>query len=215
MFADARRPLSPGEFSGRFGFSVSHTTRQPRPGEEDGVHYNFTTLEAMRDAIADDRLVLSGVASRGARPRMCSRLFFVLMRYTSTRVSGREAMIRVVFAHRAWHQHFGRHRRKPPHRWRVEKVSTVAITCPDCPSSAQHVALASLGDVTALMRYRLGPHRDLELRHSASTRRPRTGRRPRTIALSMLGFIPGFRMPGHRALLVRQRHVCPTLRGTT
>mmetsp|Transcript_20568 Transcript_20568/g.58266 ORF Transcript_20568/g.58266 Transcript_20568/m.58266 type:complete len:266 (+) Transcript_20568:91-888(+) len=46
-----------GEFSGRFGFSVSHTTRQPRPGEEDGVHYNFTTLEAMRDAIADDRFI--------------------------------------------------------------------------------------------------------------------------------------------------------------
>ncbi|CAF9942833.1 MAG: hypothetical protein ALECFALPRED_010138 [Alectoria fallacina] len=29
-----------------FGFSVSHTTRPPRPGEKDGREYNFTTQEA-------------------------------------------------------------------------------------------------------------------------------------------------------------------------
>ncbi|KAI9715985.1 MAG: hypothetical protein M1812_005619 [Candelaria pacifica] len=29
-----------------FGFSVSHTTRSPRPGEEDGREYNFTTKES-------------------------------------------------------------------------------------------------------------------------------------------------------------------------
>jgi guanylate kinase len=34
-----------------FGFSVSHTTRAPRPGEVDGVHYHFTTPDAMRAAI--------------------------------------------------------------------------------------------------------------------------------------------------------------------
>eukprot|EP00591_Stephanopyxis_turris_P008630 CAMPEP_0195522044 /NCGR_PEP_ID=MMETSP0794_2-20130614/19928_1 /TAXON_ID=515487 /ORGANISM="Stephanopyxis turris, Strain CCMP 815" /LENGTH=82 /DNA_ID=CAMNT_0040651723 /DNA_START=199 /DNA_END=443 /DNA_ORIENTATION=+ len=28
----------------QFGFSVSHTTREPRDGEEDGVHYNFSTV---------------------------------------------------------------------------------------------------------------------------------------------------------------------------
>lgn len=28
-----------------FGFSVSHTTRSPRPGEQDGREYNFTTKE--------------------------------------------------------------------------------------------------------------------------------------------------------------------------
>lgn len=28
-----------------FGFSVSHTTRSPRPGEADGVSYNFVTKE--------------------------------------------------------------------------------------------------------------------------------------------------------------------------
>ena len=34
-----------------FGFSVSHTTRAPRPGEEDGVHYNFVAKEEMESAI--------------------------------------------------------------------------------------------------------------------------------------------------------------------
>ena len=29
------------EHGAKFGFSVSHTTRGPRPGEEDGVHYHF------------------------------------------------------------------------------------------------------------------------------------------------------------------------------
>lgn len=41
-----------GEFPGRFGFSVSHTTRQPRVGEINGVHYNFTTKEKIQDEIA-------------------------------------------------------------------------------------------------------------------------------------------------------------------
>lgn len=28
----------------RFGFSVSYTTRGPRPGEVDGTHYNFVDV---------------------------------------------------------------------------------------------------------------------------------------------------------------------------
>eukprot|EP00536_Pseudo-nitzschia_multiseries_P013328 jgi/Psemu1/211248/e_gw1.560.27.1 len=35
-----------------FGFSVSHTTRQPRPGEIHGEHYFFTTKDEMREEIA-------------------------------------------------------------------------------------------------------------------------------------------------------------------
>ena len=35
----------------RFGFSVSHTTRKPRPGEVDGTHYNFVTREQMEEKI--------------------------------------------------------------------------------------------------------------------------------------------------------------------
>ncbi|XP_008588612.1 PREDICTED: guanylate kinase isoform X1 [Galeopterus variegatus] len=38
-----------------FGFSVSHTTRDPRPGEENGKDYYFVTREVMqRDIIAGD-----------------------------------------------------------------------------------------------------------------------------------------------------------------
>ncbi|KAF9421620.1 hypothetical protein HW555_002553 [Spodoptera exigua] len=40
------------EFPDKFGFSVSHTTRNPRPGEINGVHYHFTTKEEMIAAIA-------------------------------------------------------------------------------------------------------------------------------------------------------------------
>lgn len=33
--------------------SVSHTTRQPRPGEQDGVHYHFTTADSFRQQVAE------------------------------------------------------------------------------------------------------------------------------------------------------------------
>ena len=35
-----------------FGFSVSHTTRDPRPGEVDGTHYHYCDVEKMRKGIA-------------------------------------------------------------------------------------------------------------------------------------------------------------------
>jgi guanylate kinase len=34
-----------------FGFSVSHTTRGPRPGEVEGIHYHFTNMETMKKSI--------------------------------------------------------------------------------------------------------------------------------------------------------------------
>jgi guanylate kinase len=40
------------EFPSAFGFSVSHTTRAPRAGEEDGVAYHFSTRDVMEPAIA-------------------------------------------------------------------------------------------------------------------------------------------------------------------
>ncbi len=38
-------------------FSVSATTRPPRPGEVDGKHYRFLTVEAFRQLIAEDALL--------------------------------------------------------------------------------------------------------------------------------------------------------------
>jgi len=45
------------DFPGKFGFSVSHTTRAPRPGETDGVHYNFVEKAAMEADIADGKFL--------------------------------------------------------------------------------------------------------------------------------------------------------------
>uniref|UniRef100_A0A7S1GQ70 guanylate kinase n=1 Tax=Cyclophora tenuis TaxID=216820 RepID=A0A7S1GQ70_CYCTE len=41
----------------QFGFSVSHTTRGPREGEVDGVHYNFTTVEDIKKEIAKGKFI--------------------------------------------------------------------------------------------------------------------------------------------------------------
>mmetsp|Transcript_4945 Transcript_4945/g.6046 ORF Transcript_4945/g.6046 Transcript_4945/m.6046 type:complete len:200 (+) Transcript_4945:147-746(+) len=41
----------------QFGFSVSHTTRKPREGEQDGVHYNFTTVEDIKKEIDDGKFI--------------------------------------------------------------------------------------------------------------------------------------------------------------
>jgi len=40
------------EFPEDFGFSVSHTTRDPRPGEQNGVDYHFVDKETMEKGIA-------------------------------------------------------------------------------------------------------------------------------------------------------------------
>ncbi|VVD04179.1 unnamed protein product [Leptidea sinapis] len=45
------------DFPDKFGFSVSHTTRSPRAGEKDGVHYHFTTKEDMLTAIENDEFI--------------------------------------------------------------------------------------------------------------------------------------------------------------
>jgi guanylate kinase len=40
-----------------FGFTVSHTTRLPRVGEIEGVHYHFTTMDVMQQAIAQGKFL--------------------------------------------------------------------------------------------------------------------------------------------------------------
>jgi guanylate kinase len=42
---------------GQLGFSVSHTTRPPREGEQDGVHYNFTTVEQIKKDIEEGKFI--------------------------------------------------------------------------------------------------------------------------------------------------------------
>ncbi|XP_056451917.1 guanylate kinase isoform X2 [Gadus chalcogrammus] len=51
------------EYDGVFGFSVSHTTRQPRPGEENGKDYHYVTKDAMQTAVADGEFIESAVFS--------------------------------------------------------------------------------------------------------------------------------------------------------
>lgn len=51
------------EFPDRFGFSVSHTTRKPRPGEEHGKDYYFTDEETMKMDIEEGKFIESAVFS--------------------------------------------------------------------------------------------------------------------------------------------------------
>ncbi|XP_028857024.1 guanylate kinase 1b isoform X2 [Denticeps clupeoides] len=45
------------DYEGVFGFSVSHTTRNPRPGEEDGKDYHFVTREKMQEGIDNEDFI--------------------------------------------------------------------------------------------------------------------------------------------------------------
>ncbi|XP_036374656.1 guanylate kinase isoform X1 [Megalops cyprinoides] len=45
------------EYEGVFGFSVSHTTRNPRPGEENGKDYHYVSREAMQEGIANGEFI--------------------------------------------------------------------------------------------------------------------------------------------------------------
>ncbi|KAF5362220.1 hypothetical protein D9756_002524 [Leucocoprinus leucothites] len=40
-----------------FGFSVSHTTRNPRPGEVNGTHYHFVSRDKFKDLLADGAFI--------------------------------------------------------------------------------------------------------------------------------------------------------------
>mmetsp|Transcript_39357 Transcript_39357/g.116674 ORF Transcript_39357/g.116674 Transcript_39357/m.116674 type:complete len:272 (-) Transcript_39357:281-1096(-) len=44
-------------FPDGFGFSVSSTTRGPRPGEEDGKDYHFTDMETMKKACEEGKFI--------------------------------------------------------------------------------------------------------------------------------------------------------------
>lgn len=40
-----------------FGFTVSHTTRKPRPGEVDGQHYHFVPFDEMKMAVENNEFL--------------------------------------------------------------------------------------------------------------------------------------------------------------
>jgi guanylate kinase len=44
-------------YPNKFGFSVSSTTRKPRAGEVNGIHYNFLSMEQMKADIADGKFI--------------------------------------------------------------------------------------------------------------------------------------------------------------
>lgn len=45
------------EFPENFGFSVSHTTRKPREGEKDGVHYHFKEKDLVLKEISEGKFI--------------------------------------------------------------------------------------------------------------------------------------------------------------
>ncbi|XP_066256502.1 guanylate kinase-like isoform X2 [Euwallacea similis] len=45
------------EYSDKLGFAVSHTTRNPRPGEIEGRHYYFTNKDSMKRAIDNGEFI--------------------------------------------------------------------------------------------------------------------------------------------------------------
>lgn len=45
------------EYPSLFGFSVSHTSRAPRPGEENGVHYHFSSAEKILEEVKQGKFI--------------------------------------------------------------------------------------------------------------------------------------------------------------
>ena len=45
------------KYPDRFGFSVSTTTRGPRPGEVNGVDYNFVSMDEFKAMIERDEFI--------------------------------------------------------------------------------------------------------------------------------------------------------------
>jgi len=50
------------EHSDKLSLSVSHTSRKPRPGEQEGLHYHFVSRESMEEDIASAK-------TTGSRPK--------------------------------------------------------------------------------------------------------------------------------------------------
>jgi len=75
-----------GEFDNKFGFSTSHTTRSPRPGEKNGVEYHFVTRDEMQKAIQNGEFIeyaefsgnMYGTSKRSVSDVLASRRICIL-----------------------------------------------------------------------------------------------------------------------------------------
>jgi guanylate kinase len=47
------------DFPNKFGFSVSHTSRNPREGEENGIDYHFSDKETMQKEVEEGEFIES------------------------------------------------------------------------------------------------------------------------------------------------------------
>ena len=45
------------KYPNNFGFSVSSTTRGPRPGEIDGTHYHFVSMDQFQERVKNDEYI--------------------------------------------------------------------------------------------------------------------------------------------------------------
>lgn len=62
----------------KFGFSVSHTTRKPRSGEVNGVHYHFTERDVIQEAIDNGEFLENAVYSGNVYGTSKTAVFKVL-----------------------------------------------------------------------------------------------------------------------------------------
>ncbi len=54
------------ELDGKLRYSVSYTTRQPRPGEVDGVNYHFVSRDAFEKLLKEGAPVRDAAGAAGA-----------------------------------------------------------------------------------------------------------------------------------------------------
>ena len=58
------------DFPNSFGFSVSHTSRAPREGEQNGIDYHFSTKEIVsKFSLINNNLTLLLLDANRSRPR--------------------------------------------------------------------------------------------------------------------------------------------------
>ena len=64
------------EFPDKIAHSVSHTTRAPRQGEVDGVHYHFTSLENF-DALKKEGKFIETALAHTPKGKMSSSTVWI------------------------------------------------------------------------------------------------------------------------------------------